>query len=70
MSTTTQRVYKPIVDHGELHRLAIENMTRAVIDGDAEATKKHFDEAQYHAQMQHEAGIEARRYFLGKVKHA
>lgn len=69
MSVTTSQVYKSIVDHGAAHTIAIEKMKDAILHGDKEATKKYFDEAVYHAKMQHEAGIKARKYFLGKVKH-
>jgi hypothetical protein len=65
----TEQVYQPIVDHYEAHRVAIQNMTKAIRAGDAEATKKYFDEAEYHEMMQRQAGIEARAYFLSKVQH-
>lgn len=69
MSTTTSQVYKPIVDHGAAHAVAIEKMKDAILHGDTEAMHRYFDEAVYHAQAQSEASIQARRYFLGKVKH-
>jgi len=65
---TTSQVYKPIVDHGEAHARAIANMTKAIARGDQVAMQKYFKEAQYHEQMQRNAGIQARRYFLSKVK--
>lgn len=69
MTTTTSQVYKPIVDHGAAHAIAIEKMKNAILHGDKEAMKQYFDEAVYHAQAQRDAGIQARRYFLGKIKH-
>lgn len=64
----TQQVYQPIVDHGEAHRVAIENMTAAIRAGDAVATRQYFDEAEYHDLMQRKAGANARAYFLSKVQ--
>lgn len=69
MGVTTSQVYKPIVDHGAAHTIAIEKMKDAILHGDTEAMHKYFDEAVYHAQAQREAGVQARKYFLGKVKH-
>lgn len=66
--STTEKVYQPIVDHGEAHRVAVEKMTAAIRAGDTQATQKYFDEAQYHEQMQRQAGVEARSYFLSKVQ--
>jgi hypothetical protein len=68
MSTQTEEMYQPIYDHGKAHRVAMENLTKAMAQGDHEAMQKYFDEAKYHEQMQREAGIEARKYFLGKVQ--
>lgn len=64
----TAEVYKPIVDHYEAHRVAIQNMTDAIRKGDAVATKQYFEEAEYHEQMQRKAGADARAYFLSKVQ--
>lgn len=64
----TEKVYQPIVDHGEAHRVAIEKMTAAVAKQDAQAAQQYFFEAQYHEQMQRLAGQEARAYFLSKVR--
>lgn len=66
--STTEKVYQPIVDHGEAHRVAIEKMTAAVAAQDAEAANRYFFEAQYHEQMQRLAGQKARAYFLSKVQ--
>ena len=64
----TQEVYKPIVDHGEAHRIAIQKMMDAIRSGDPVATKQYFDEAEYHEQMQRQAGVKARQYFIGKAQ--
>jgi hypothetical protein len=64
----TAEVWQPIVDHGEAHRVAIENMTQAIRRGDMKATKAYFDEAEYHELTQREKGVEARQYFLSKVQ--
>ena len=68
MSTQTEEVYKPIVDHYEAHRVAIQKMTEAIRKGDAVSTQKYFDEAEYHELKQREAGADARAYFLSKVQ--
>lgn len=68
MSTQTEEVYKPIVDHYEAHRVAIQKMTEAIRAGDVAAVKKYFDEAEYHELKQRAAGADARAYFLSKVK--
>jgi len=66
--STTEKVYKPIVDHYEAHRVAIANMVESIRCGDMQATKAYFDEAEYHEMMQRQAGKEARQYFLSKVQ--
>ena len=68
-SMTTEEIYKPIVDFGEAHAKAITNLTKAIANGDEISMKKYFDEAKYFEQQQQQAGIEARKYFLGKVHH-
>ena len=67
--SSTAKVYKGIVDYGEAHRKAIEAMTQAMARNDLEAMERYFNEAKYCEQMQREAGIKARKYFLGKAKH-
>ena len=66
--SVTDQVYRPIVDHGESYRVAIENMMAAIKADDGVSMKKYFDEAAYHEQMQRQAGVRARQYFIGKVQ--
>ena len=47
---------------------ALERWEEAIRKGDAVATKKYFDEAEYHELKQREAGADARAYFLSKVQ--
>ena len=65
--STTGQIYKPINDHEESHRKAIELMTEAVRRGDTEAIEKYFKEAQYHAQMQVEAGNKALNFYVKRA---
>jgi len=65
---TTTQVYRPIVEHGDAHLLAMANLVQAVARGDEVEMKKFFDQVIYFEQAQRQAGIEARQYFLSKVQ--